>query len=127
MTTRLALVRTKSIGPEREDVATTLYWPGVALAVAAAVARPPAMVTGSAESVAEAPPAEDRTAKSTCPPSIGSSGFLAVTATANGCSNAEPTRAACGVLPATGVSVNPWLSKRRCRRGQTVAGPAGRR
>ena len=45
------------------------------------------------------------------PPSTGSAGLLAVTATASGLANAVLTTAVCGVLPATGVRVKPWLWK----------------
>ena len=49
--------------------------------------------------------------KVTTPPSTGSTGLLAVTVTASGLANAVPMPSICGVLPATGVRVKPWLSK----------------
>ena len=49
--------------------------------------------------------------KLTTPPSTGSTGLLAVTVTASGLLKNPPTAAVCGVLPATGVRVKPWLSK----------------
>ena len=47
----------------------------------------------------------------TTPPLTGSTGLLAVTVTASGLANGVPMLAVCGVLPATGVKVKPWLSK----------------
>ncbi len=57
-----------------------------------------------------APLAAGATSKRTTPPLTGSTGLLAVTLTAR-LANAAPMFAVCGVLPATGVSVKPWLSK----------------
>ena len=50
-------------------------------------------------------------AKVKTPPATGSTGLLAATVTASGLANAVPVAVDCGVLPATGVSVNPWLWK----------------
>ena len=43
------------------------------------------------------------------PPATGSTGLFAVTFTASGFANAIPSVVDCGVLPTTGVIVNPWL------------------
>ena len=50
-------------------------------------------------------------AKVKTPPATGSTGLLAATMTARGLANAVPACVDCGVLPATGVSVKPWLWK----------------
>ena len=63
----------------------------------------------AAERLADAPVAG--TAKVMTPPSTGSTGLIAVTVTASGLANGLPVVADCGVLPATGVRVKPWLWK----------------
>ena len=62
-----------------------------------------------AERAAEAP--LDGAVKLITPPSTGSIGLLAVTVSSSGWPNAVLIRADCGVLPATGVRMNPWLWK----------------
>jgi hypothetical protein len=64
-------------------------------------------VTVPALRAAEAP--EEGAVKLTTPPATGSIGSLAATMTASALGNATPSLVCCGVLPATGVSVNPWL------------------
>ena len=88
-----------------------MYWPPMALAVAVTLAWPLLpMVTGLVVlRLAEAPLAGAE--KVTIPPATGSRGLLAVTMTAKGLAKGELTGVPCGVLPVTGVKVNPWLSK----------------
>ena len=106
------MVRTKDAGAAAPAVeALTVYWPPMALAVAMTLAWPLLpMVTGLVVlRLAEAPLAGAE--KVTIPPATGSRGLLAVTMTAKGLAKGELTGVPCGVLPATGVKVNPWLSK----------------
>ncbi len=86
----------------------TTYPPAVPLAVAVIAAVPPLpIVAVPLERTAEAP--LEGALKLIMPPATGSIGFLAVTVTASAFLNAWPVGADCGVLPVTGVSVNPWL------------------
>ncbi len=62
-----------------------------------------------AESVAEAPLAGAVKVKT--PPATGSTEFFAVTVTARGLAKAVSVPADCGMVPAAGASVNPWLWK----------------
>ncbi len=71
---------------------------------------PDPMVAVVDEGLADAP-STGLTVNVTTPPATGSAGSLAVTVTARGAANAVVVTAPCGVLPATGVRVNPWLSK----------------
>ncbi len=77
------------------------------LTVKVTEAPPPVMEAEDAARVADGP--EDGAVNVTRPPLTSSSGLLAVTVTASGFAN-TPKTAVCGVLPATGVSVKPWLS-----------------
>ena len=74
-------------------------------------ASPPAITTELADRNAAAPPVTGGATKVTTPPSTGSTGLLAVRITASGYTNAAPMADDCGVLPAMGVRVKPWLSK----------------
>ena len=106
-----SLVRVKLTGAAPAAVAVTPYVPLVELAVAVTCAVPPApMIAEAAESPAEAP-AAGLTLNVTTPPATGSAGLLAETETASGWAKVVPGAALCGVEPATGVMVNPWLSK----------------
>ena len=106
------LVRAKETGDEPEADAVTVYDPSTSLGAAVTAAWPPAMTAEVADkrSPRHHSPRDSAT-NVTTPPSTGSTGLLAVTATASGSAKAVPMAAVCGVLPATAVSVKPWLSK----------------
>ena len=70
-------------------------------------ASPPAMIAVAAERLAEAP--DEGAVKLMTPPSTGSAGSVAVTATASGLANTASSTADCGVLSATGARMKPWL------------------
>ena len=69
---------------------------------------------------------EDGAAKVKVPPATGSSGLLAVTATASGLAKAVPSVVCWRVPPATEVIVKPWLWKRQYQVASRAARHAGR-
>ena len=66
---------------------------------------------------------DDGAVKVTMPPATGSIGLLAVTTTASGLAKAVPSVVCCGVLPATGVRVKPWLWKAPMSGGESSGSP----
>ena len=97
---------TAGVAPFAE--ADTAYVPAVLLPLAVVLAVPlPLRVAAAVPSAADAPPLG--AANVTTPPATGSTGFFAVTVTANGAANADPATADCP-LPLLTASVNPPLS-----------------